>query len=229
MINAEKLLGSLLRGGLRSGRRRRRRSRRKSSGLGRLVGGSMLGMGVLGIAVAAFEHFTQKTSNSSGSAPAAPSTAGPAYGGASAAAPPPPPPPPPPGPSVSTPPPPPASTVPSPSEAVLLVQAMVAAANADGEIDELELQSIHERIAEAGLSAEEQTFLDQQLTAPPTLEHILSQVKNPRFGVQIYAVSLAAIEVDTDAERRYLEQLRSGLNLPSEVVQHLHEEFGIEN
>ena len=180
----------------------------------------MLGIGVLGVAVAVFEHFTRKNSSSSGAAPAAP-----ALGGGATSVPPPPP-----GSAVSaTPPPPPPSAVPSPREAVLLVQAMVAAANSDGEIDEQELRSIHERIAEAELSTEERTFLDQQLAAPPTLEQVLSQVKDPRFGVQIYAVSLAAIEVDTDAERRYLEGLRSGLGLPPEVVQHLHAEFGIEN
>ena len=181
----------------------------------------MLGMGVLGVAVAAFEHFTQKSSSGSRAAPPAPA---PATGGGVPAVPPPPP-----GTVSAAPPSPPPSAVPSPSEAVLLVQAMVAAANSDGEIDEQEHQSIHERIAAAGLSSEERSFLDQQLAAPPTLEQVLSQVKDPRFGVQVYAVSLAAIEVDTDTEKRYLARLRSGLGLPPEVVQHLHEEFGIEN
>lgn len=176
-------------------------------------------MGILGVAIAAFEHFSSQRN--------AAASAGP---GVSPTPPPPPPaagPPPPPAPTSA------ASAGVSPvtllaSEAELLIQAMVAAAHADGEIDQKELKAIHQRMAEAGLSEEEQAELERRMADPPSLQDILAAVDNPRLGVQVYAVSLAAIEVDTPAEHEYLKQLREGLNLPPSVVARLHDEFDLE-
>jgi uncharacterized membrane protein YebE (DUF533 family) len=43
----------------------------------------------------------------------------------------------------------------------------------------------------------------------------------------VYAASLLAIEVDTQAERDYLQRLADGLGLDSGVVQRLHTTLGV--
>ena len=40
----------------------------------------------------------------------------------------------------------------------------------------------------------------------------------PELAAQIYAASLLAIEVDTSAEKRYMQELANGLGLNSQVT-----------
>jgi uncharacterized membrane protein YebE (DUF533 family) len=50
----------------------------------------------------------------------------------------------------------------------------------------------------------------------------------PTLAAQIYAASLLAIEVDTPAEKRYLDQLAAGLGLKPEVTQRIREMVGLQ-
>jgi len=47
------------------------------------------------------------------------------------------------------------------------------------------------------------------------------------LGAEIYAASLLAVEVDTPAEKAYLEQLARGLGLPAEVTQRIEQMIGL--
>ena len=49
----------------------------------------------------------------------------------------------------------------------------------------------------------------------------------PELAAQVYAASLLAIEVDTPAERDYLAQLASALDLAPEVTEQLHQSAGV--
>ena len=210
MINAERILGGLLSEGL--GSSRRRRGRRGSANL-ELVGS--LGMGALGVAMAAFEHFRQKEE-----VPPSPTSATGQAG-----------PPPLPGADRSKPPPPPLASPavegPGDSEALLLVRAMVAAASADGIVDGEERESIFARLHAAGLSEEEKIFVAGELSSPPGIEEILSGVKSPELARRVYAVSLLAVTVDTDEERGYLGELRRGLGLDESEVKSVEDELGL--
>lgn len=221
MINAEKLLGGLLRQAISGGRRRTGRKRRRKSGLGGLLGGGMksaAGLGLLGVAIAAYEHFTQKKTQ-----PAPP----PATGAVPPPPPPPraaaPPPPPPPGPSAA------GATLPAQDAnptALLLIQAMIAAANADGHIDPVEEREIMEKLGEAGMSLEEREFILRQMAQPPTLESLLPKIDTPDLARQVYAVSLLAIDVDTPAEEEYMKSLRTRLNIDEATASALQDQFG---
>ena len=57
---------------------------------------------------------------------------------------------------------------------------------------------------------------------------ILAARGNPELGVQIYAASLMAIEVDTPAEKEYMEKLALGLGLTPEVTQRVQEMVGLQ-
>jgi uncharacterized membrane protein YebE (DUF533 family) len=50
----------------------------------------------------------------------------------------------------------------------------------------------------------------------------------PTLAAQIYAASLLAIEVDTPAEKRYLDQLAAGLGLKPEVTQRIRDMVGLQ-
>lgn len=214
MINVEKLLGQMLAGGVGQGR-----SRRKSS----LIPGvskAHLGVGVIGLAMAAWEHYKGQQSTTA-SAPAA---------GPGAAMPPPPPPAPGQLPTSSAPPPAPPQTrsEESPSDrsadASHLIRSMIAAANADGQIDAQERGAILERALEAGLDPATQQFLMGELRAPATLEQIAAATR-PALKLETYAAAMIAITVDTDAERVYLDRLAGALGLTAEDRERVHQQL----
>lgn len=210
MFNAEKLLGGLLKSGMRS-----------KGDLSRLVSGGV-GMGIVGVALGAAEHFMQNAQSapSAGgtSPPPAPGTAPPPAPGNA----------PPPAPGANTAPPPPGGvSAPAPqADAVLLIRAMIAAANADGVIDEIERGRILERLKAVNLTEEEQRFITHELLAPGDLESIAVQVASPETARQVYAVSLLAIDVDTPAERDYLNALAGRLGLDGSAAAEIEAELG---
>jgi uncharacterized membrane protein YebE (DUF533 family) len=226
MFNPERLLGGLIRSGMRGGTRR-------GSSLGGLAAGGAA-LGLLGVAMEAFEHYTNKgpaVSPAPGMTPGPP----PALG----AAPPPPPggvaapPPPPPGlgaaPVMPPPAPSPPATAPEsrPGDAVLLIRAMIAAANADGVIDEKERNGILDKLQELNPSREDQQFIIGELMAPKSRQSIVAAVESPQTARQVYLVSLLAIEVDTDAERQYLADLADELGLDAATVVEIHLQAGL--
>ncbi|MCJ7830261.1 MAG: tellurite resistance TerB family protein [Desulfobacterales bacterium] len=226
MFNPEKLLGGLL---------------KESLGLKRSGAKGALGMGVLGLAIAAAEHFINQN-------PGTAATGGSPDGrsaGSFPLPPPPPgmgspaPPPPPPGPSAAPqapsgeirPPTPPPAQTPSiglgSDEAVLLIRAMIASANADGTIDAQERRKILRRLESIDLTEEEQRFLQTEFAAPCGLETIAAQVKSDAMARQVYAVSLMAVTVDTDAEQTYLNALAGRLGLSAGDREQIHREFDL--
>ena len=227
MFNPEKLLGGLLMGG----------SRRRS-GLGSLIS-SGAALGLAGVAMEAVEHFMDKSKPpASGPPPSGPPplqtsvpSQPPAALGAST-------PPPPPGATVAAPPPPPPSasigsesvdaTEAGGQEAVLLIRAMIAAANADGVIDEEERNRILKKLETVDLSDQEHSFIVKELLSPAGLQDIVAQVKSPETAKMVYTVSLLAIEVDTDAERTYMNTLAQKLGLNESDLDDIYRTLGID-
>jgi uncharacterized membrane protein YebE (DUF533 family) len=230
MFDPQRLLGELL-GGAMSGSLGGQRNKRKgSSMLGGLSTGSkaQLGVGLLGIAIAAYDHY--KNQPRAG----APQPMGgfPPGHGASMPQPSQPMPPPPPGaPPMAPPMAPPTATPaahadPRARDMVLLVQAMIAAAAADGHIDDVERGQILQRAADAGLDADTQSFLRAELDAPKSLAAIVA-ASRPEIAADIYAASCAAISLDTDAERVYLDTLAMRLQIAPDARAAIHQQLGL--
>ena len=123
---------------------------------------------------------------------------------------------------MSVPPPPVAGDPADNSEAVILIRAMIAAANADGVIDQAERNNILKRLQDVDLSPEEHAFVVQELLSPADLETIVSSINPPELARQIYTVSLMAIEMDTEKERRYMNRLASRLGLDESAIEQIH-------
>ncbi len=209
MFDIERLLGNML-GGSALGRA----AGSVGSGIGSVNGGigaglskGALGIGALGVAWAAFEHFKEQKAQGAGNTDAGT-------------------PPPPPGSSAMPPPPPPAMLA-APADAAPendreadathLIRAMIASANADGAIDGDERSKILERALTAGLSPQTQQFLLAQIASPAALSEIVAQTREG-LKRETYAASLMAISTDTDAESAYLGALAAGLGLTTADV-----------
>ena len=111
--------------------------------------------------------------------------------------------------------------------ASLTVKAMINAAKADGHIDETETERIVGKLKEGGVSDEERRFVAGEMRKPMDIDSIARAVPNQQVATQIYAASLLAIEVDTDKERRYLQELAAALRLDDSAVGYLHSALGV--
>jgi uncharacterized membrane protein YebE (DUF533 family) len=223
MFNPEKLLGGLLQSGMR----------RKRGGLGSLVS-SGAALGLVGVAWEAVEHLMNKSQGAT--APSVPPPMAPPSGMGSAPGTRPAPPEPPGG-GLAPPPPPPLGVKPIPAaqsakqrpdDAVLLIRAMIAAANADGTIDAKERAAILDKIKSVTLSDEEHQFIVHELLEPQSLQSIVRAVTSPELARQVYLVSVLAIEVDTDEEMDYLQNLAQALQLDPPTIRSLNEQAGVE-
>ena len=229
-MNPERILGALVRDALMGGsglRHRRPTHRRSGNMLGGMLGPGMkgmLGMGALGVAIAAFDHYMKQKSGGgaqsfTGVPPAAP------QGGANYAVPPPPPPPPRSAGEVSgSLPPLPPLPQPTPAaekEAMLLIQAMIAAANCDYEIDADERGRILRTMEEAGLDESERKVLTDELEHPKDIASIAARATSPNLRRDVYLASEMAIDADTKAEQNYLARLARQLGLGNEEVAEL--------
>lgn len=129
---------------------------------------------------------------------------------------------------------PPAAFLPPPSqpEAIdslgrVLLEAMIAAARADGQLDGAERRALFEHVSRLHLPETERAELFAALERPVDLPSLVAAATTPERAVEIYTASLLAIEVDTPAERGYLEMLAAALGLAPGLVAQIHREAGL--
>lgn len=102
------------------------------------------------------------------------------------------------------------------AHAMLLIRAMIAAAQADGEITPDERQRITSKLDEAGAGADERAVLERELQNPRSVDQIARDVHDPETAEQVYVASRIAMNPDTPAEKAYLEFLASRLEIPAD-------------
>ena len=115
------------------------------------------------------------------------------------------------------------------SEALLLIRAMVAAANADGRIDAEEEKGIIGRLDRAGATDEQRAFVQRELRNPSALETLLRDVRGPDAAQRFYAASALAIKADTPAEQSYLRYLADRLGLKPQQSNDLLHRLGLDS
>jgi len=112
-------------------------------------------------------------------------------------------------------------------KAILVLKAMINAAKSDGTIDRTEMERIVGKLQEQGADPEAQAFVREQMNGPMDTAGLVAAVRDPQTAAEVYAASLLAIEVDTQAELQYLQQLAQQLGISSEVAKRIHAALGI--
>lgn len=111
---------------------------------------------------------------------------------------------------------------------LVLLQAMINAAKADGQIDGREMERILGKLDEAGADQEAKDFVLTEMRRPLDVDALAKQASTPELAAQVYAASLLAIEVDTAAERAYLDRLATALGLDDATRQRVHGMLGVD-
>ncbi len=105
--------------------------------------------------------------------------------------------------------------------ALVIARAMIAAARADGHIDEAERGRIADRLRLSGIGEEAEAFLMAELEKPVDLDGLVAAAETDAQRVELYTASRLAIEPRTRAERGYLDMLAGRLKLPDALVDHV--------
>jgi uncharacterized membrane protein YebE (DUF533 family) len=99
-----------------------------------------------------------------------------------------------------------------------LLRAMIAAANADGHIDDAERGRIEQQMQSMSLDSGTVGVLTEELAKPRAAAEIASAADSPAAAAEIYLTSLAVIDMQDDREKAYLRELALALNLQPELV-----------
>ncbi len=109
------------------------------------------------------------------------------------------------------------------TQAELMIRAMINAAKSDGHIDKDEQEKIIAKLGD--ISQAEADFVRAEFNAPLDVNAFVRSI--PRgMEQQVYAVSLMAIDLDTNKEAHYLSQLAKGLGIQPAMANNIHEQLG---
>lgn len=105
--------------------------------------------------------------------------------------------------------------------ALTLVRAMIAAANADGHIDDNERKHIAAKLSLSGIDADAEAFLLKEIERPLSIDELVASVQTDAQRLEVYTASRLTIEPDTRVERGYLDLLAGRLKLPDALLDHV--------
>ncbi|HEX5065896.1 MAG TPA: DUF533 domain-containing protein [Myxococcota bacterium] len=104
-------------------------------------------------------------------------------------------------------------------------RAMVAAARADGRLDERERGALLGEIGKLALSEADRAELYAEIEEAVTIDDVVASATTPERALELYTASWLATGADTPAERGYLTLLAARLGLDDALVAELHREL----
>src|SRR5262245_2585069 len=105
--------------------------------------------------------------------------------------------------------------------AQLLIRTMIAAASADGRIDQSERQRILGNLRAARTSPEAQRFLMQEVQRPASASDLAGEVGSPEQATQVYTAARIAVDLDSEEEHAFLSALAHELGLDRRLMAHI--------
>jgi uncharacterized membrane protein YebE (DUF533 family) len=105
-----------------------------------------------------------------------------------------------------------------------MLQAMIAAAKADGEVSDAERAAIDQQLDALGLGADANDLIRAELAAPLDVGRIAALAGSEAEAVQLYTASLLVVDEANPAEKGYLTMLAARMNLDQALVDRLHAE-----
>ena len=103
------------------------------------------------------------------------------------------------------------------SNALRVIQAMIAASKADGVVDAAERDRVFDKLREANLPQQDQDTVLRLLTQPMDMEAVVRGVDSRELALEIYAASVFAVSPASRAERAYLDLLAARLGLDGDL------------
>lgn len=109
--------------------------------------------------------------------------------------------------------------------AALMLRAMIQAAKSDGKLDDAEQEKLMGQLG-GDMDAEEAAFVRAEMQRDVDASALARDVPNG-LGPQVYAMSVLAIDLDSQAEAKYLHNLAQALGMDAASVNDIHAQLGV--
>ena len=101
------------------------------------------------------------------------------------------------------------------------LRAMIAAASADGKIDEQERGRIVGAFHQSGLDKSAAAFLEREFARPASLDELAAEASTPEIAVQMYTAARVAVDANEPHNKRFLGELATQLGIAPELAGHI--------
>jgi uncharacterized membrane protein YebE (DUF533 family) len=105
-----------------------------------------------------------------------------------------------------------------------ILRALIAAAKADGRIDEQEKRVIYAEISRHTDDPQLQQWLDQEVRRPLDAAEVAKSARDPAMAAEMYLASVMLVDKQQAAERTYLDELAYQLRLAPELQSQLEQQ-----
>ncbi|MGO4313116.1 tellurite resistance TerB family protein [Pseudomonas sp. KB_15] len=105
-----------------------------------------------------------------------------------------------------------------------ILRALIAAAKADGRIDDAEKQMISAEIGRHTDDPQLQQWLDDEVAKPLDANDVAQSATDPAMASEMYLASVLLVDDQQDAERNYLDELAAALQIEPELQLHLEQQ-----
>ena len=109
--------------------------------------------------------------------------------------------------------------------AALMLRAMIQAAKSDGQFDDAEQEKLVGHLG-GDVDEEEAAFVRNEMQKPVDVQSVINDTP-AGMGPQVYAMSLLAIDLDSQNEAQYLHSLAQGYGLDATQVNDIHAQLGV--
>ncbi|MGJ0485271.1 MAG: tellurite resistance TerB family protein [Methylomicrobium sp.] len=105
-----------------------------------------------------------------------------------------------------------------------LLRAMIAAAKADGMLDDKEKELITQQMAKLNLGDSANLFMEE-LNKPVDIKAVAAGADSPSAAAEIYLISRAVVDMNNGQERNFMDQLSKELGLAPGLVAQLESQI----
>ncbi|EEX38821.1 tellurite resistance TerB family protein [Vibrio furnissii] len=112
----------------------------------------------------------------------------------------------------------------NPRHELLILKAMIAAAKADGHVDEHEMAHINQAVQQLGADASVQTLIELELKKPLDPADIARLAQTPAQAAELYLASCLIVDEQSFMEKAYLSELAKQLRLDDALIAELHQQ-----
>lgn len=105
-----------------------------------------------------------------------------------------------------------------------ILRALIAAAKADGSIDNQEKQLIYAEIKRQTSDPQLQQWLDEEVGKPLDAAEVAQSAQDPAVAAEMYLASVMLVDDQQEAERTYLDQLAGALQIDPTLQVHLEQQ-----
>ncbi|MNX74701.1 Inner membrane protein YebE [compost metagenome] len=105
-----------------------------------------------------------------------------------------------------------------------ILRALIAAAKADGRIDDAEKQMISTEIGRHTDDPQLQQWLDDEVAKPLDANEVAQSATDPGMASEMYLASVMLVDDQQDAERNYLDELAAALQIDPQLQVHLEQQ-----